>query len=238
MPRTKVTQYSTPTETEARCQQLQEEYLKPDCPQEIKDEFFLYLREYAQSIALKVIKRLGIFLPPSRVDEIKTDATLLLMSQYSKPGWKVMASFAGAIYWKVMDAMYKQADDERNSSIDFKFTEDSNSKELVDIIDSGTALPWQAAMGLEPVVDGNPENSIEQGISVAYEEIEELIDEAYEMLPYPTFLKFVPWLILQIRKPRTRNINLLFKKTFLSSKEENALDILLLETRNRVAEHT
>ena len=68
--------------TELECQRLQKLFLDPNCPQNIKDEFFLLLRTYARSIALKQIKRTGIYLLPERVDEIATDATLAVMNQY------------------------------------------------------------------------------------------------------------------------------------------------------------
>ena len=68
-------------------------------------------------------------------------------------------------------------------------------------------------------------------------EIQEIIDEAYEGLPYSTFVKFLPWLVLQIRKPKTRNIQRLFNKLFLTGKEEDAFNILLLEIRNRILQH-
>ena len=35
---------SQPPETELRCQELQAQYLQPDCPQSVKEEYFLLLR--------------------------------------------------------------------------------------------------------------------------------------------------------------------------------------------------
>lgn len=223
-------------QTELECQRLQKLFLDPDCPQNIKDEFFLLLRTYARSIALKQIKRTGIYLLPERVDEIATDATLAVMNQYQTPGWHIQASFAGILYWKVIEAMYSCADEEKNSSLNFKFSDDQNSKEITDAIDSGAMLPWQMRTGRQSTPD-DPAENLEYSVNIAFEEIVSLLDEAYLMLPYNTYMKFVPWLLLQIRKPKTRNIKALFSKLFLTSKEENALDILLLEMRNRIAKH-
>ena len=72
---------------------------------------------------------------------------------------------------------------------------------------------------------------------VSYEVIEELINDAYKMLPYPTFLRLLPWLLMKIRKPRTRNVTQLFEKMYLTTKERNAFDLLLLEMHNRVKVH-
>lgn len=223
--------------TELECRRLQELFLSPDCPSSVKDEFFLLLRTYARSIALKQIKRTSIYLLPERVDEIATDATLAVMKQYQTPGWHIEASFAGILYWKVIEAMYAPAKEEQTSSLNFKFSDDQNSKELSDAIDSGTVLPWQMNAG-EHTIPDDPAEQLGYTVNIAYEEISEIIDEAYLMLPFETYMKFVPWLLLQIRKPKTRNIKALFTKLFLSSKEENAMDILLLEVRNRVASHT
>lgn len=222
-----------PPKTEVECKRLQEEFLKEDCSQEVKDEYFMLLRTYARSLALKEIKRKGIFLPPERVDEICTDATLILMKQYSKPGWRVLTSFAGALYWKLLEAMYKQANEESMYSLNTTFTDDRDSKEILDLIGTNACLPWQSKFSLK--AEGSEIwDEISSEFNSANSEIESLIDDAYQMLPYTTFLKFLPWLLLQIRKPRTRNSQKLFKEKFLSGKEEDAFDILLLEMKNRI----
>lgn len=227
---------SQPPETEIKCQQLQEQYLQPDCPQSVKDEYFLLLRTYARSITLKEIKHKGIFLPPERVDEICTDAVLLILRQYRKEGWSIRASFAGALYWKVVEAMYGKADEEMVYSLNTTFTSDQDSKEVMDLVGSDSEMPWQQGQGREPVSD-DPADSITAQVNVAYDEIEDLINQAYEILPYPTFMRFLPWLLLQLRKPRTRNIQQLFDNLYLTNKESNAFDILWLEIRNRIEKH-
>lgn len=229
--------YSVPPKTELRLRELQEEYLKPDCPQSIKDDFFLLLRIYARSLTLKEIKRKGIFLPPERVDEISTDATLLLIKQYTKPGWRVLVSFGGTLYKKILEAMYGPASEDRAISLNTTFTNDQDSKEILDLISSRTCLPWQMNLNTESVED-SPEEILIQNMNASFSEIQDIIDEAYEGLPYNTFVKFLPWLVLQIRKPKTRNIQRLFNKLFLTGKEEDAFNILLLEIRNRILQHT
>lgn len=227
---------STPPQTEVTCKELQEKFLQEDCPQSIKDEYFLLLRTYARSLALKEIKRKNIFLQPERVDEICTDATLALMHQYSKPGWKIRKSHAGALYWKIMEAMYKPANEDMVYSLNATFTENSDSKEVMDLVGSNVTLPWQEKTGFGNSTD-DPQDTILHEVNASYSEIAEIVDEAFNMLPYSTFIRFLPWLVLQIRKPRTRNIQKLFNKVYLSGKEEDAFDILLLEIRNRILQH-
>lgn len=228
--------YGVPPQTELDCRRLQEEFLKPNCPKKIKDDYFMLLRVYARSLALKEIKRKNIFLPPERVDEICTDAVILTMNQYQKnPGWKIEASFAGMLRWKIVEAMYKPAKEERNFSLNTTFSDDQDSKEILDLIGSNAMLPWGVTMDDE-------ENSIIgddflSKFDVSYEVIEELINDAYKMLPYPTFLRLLPWLLMKIRKPRTRNVIQLFEKMYLTTKERNAFDLLLLEMHNRLKVH-
>lgn len=229
---------STPPQTELDCRRLQELYMQPDCPQKVKDEYFMLLRTYARSIALKEIKSKSstLYLPPERIDEICTDATLLLMKQYNKEGWCVWGSFAGALWWKVIEAMYGSAKEEKNYSLNTTFTEDQDSKEVIDLIGDNMDTPWDASQGREPK-GNNPVDSLLAQINSSFSEIKDVIDQAYDILPYPTFMRFLPWLILQIRKPRTRNAVQLFERLFLTNKESNAFDILWLEIRNRIASH-
>lgn len=222
--------------TELELQELQRLYLEDRDNKEISDKYFFLLRTYARSITLKVIKRKGIYLQPERVDEISTDATLLLLDQYSKDGWKVSVSFAGILIWKVYEAMYDQADDDQNSSLNATFTDDKDSKEVMNLVGSGSYLPWTVTVHGQTLED-NPSDIVSKNLNVAFSEIEGVIEEAYQILPYRTFMRFVPWVVLKLRKPKTRNIESLFKRLFLSSKEEDAFDILLLEIHNRISQH-
>ena len=137
--------------------------------------------------------------------------------------------------WKIVEAMYKPAKEERNFSLNTTFSDDQDSKEILDLIGSNAMLPWGVTMDDE-------ENSIIgddflSKFDVSYEVIEELINDAYKMLPYPTFLRLLPWLFMKIRKPRTRNVTQLFEKMYLTTKERNAFDLLLLEMHNRLKVH-
>ena len=232
---TTVTQYSAPTETEKNLQELQDLFLKNKDNREISDKFFMLLHTYARSLTLQEVKRKSLFLPPERIDEICTDATLLLLDQYRVDGWKIQASFAGALRYKIWDAMYKRKNDEMNFSLNTTFTEDNDSKEIMDLIGTNTILPWQMIDG--STVSDDPFDSIASTMNIAYSEIEEVIKEAHAALPYKSFMRFLPWLILQIRRPKTRNIQQLFRDLYITSREEDAFNILLLEIRNRIINH-
>lgn len=227
-----------PPETELRLRDLQSQYLQDKNNTQVRDEFFLMLRDYARSLTLQRIKRSAIFLPPERVDEICTDATLDLMEQYSKEGWFVDSSFAGLLFWKVQRAMYGQQDDEKNSSLNVTFDDSDNSKEIIDIVSYNSTLGWNATVTSYDDTINTFNDDFLSEVNTSFNEVTSVVDEAFDILPYRVFMRFVPWLVLQFRKPKTRNIQSLFFKLYLTNKEENAFDILLLEIYNRISKES
>ena len=228
--RTKAVIYSPPTETELRLQELQEKFLDPNgCSKADKDEFFLVMRMYARSITLQMIKSKGLVLPPERVDEVCTDATLAILKQYQKVGWKIEASFAGALRWKVIESLYGPKNEESHYSLNTTFSDDTDSKEMLDLV-SSSSLPWSNDSYCD-----DPEETTFNQYSAVVEEVKRLLDEAYEILDYRLYVRFLPWLLLNIRKTRARNVMQTFTSCFLTSREESAFELLLLELRNRLS---
>ena len=224
------TKYTPPPETEIILTALQELYLKPGCSRALRDRYFMLMRSYARSILLKEIKRKGIVFPPEKVEELATDSTLLLMNQYTKEGWKISASFAGALRWKVVESLYGDSKGEMNYSLNRTFSEDSNAKEMLDLM-SNSNTPWYNHTSQDPA------DEVAENENTAIEEVRTLVAQAYDILPYKVYLKFLPWLLLKLRKPRIRNVMMQFSRIFLNSKEEEAFDLLLLEMRNRIMMH-
>ena len=228
--RTKAVIYSPLTETELRLQELQEKFLDPNgCSKADKDEFFLVMRMYARSITLQMIKSKGLVLPPERVDEVCTDATLAILKQYQKVGWKIEASFAGALRWKVIESLYGPKNEESHYSLNTTFSDDTDSKEMLDLV-SSSSLPWSNDSYCD-----DPEETTFNQYSAVVEEVNRLLDEAYEILDYRLYVRFLPWLLLNIRKTRARNVMQTFTSCFLTSREESAFELLLLELRNRLS---
>ena len=228
--RTKAVIYSPPTETELKLQELQERFLDPNgCSKADKDEFFLVMRMYARSITLQMIKSKGLVLPPERVDEVCTDATLAILKQYQKVGWKIEASFAGALRWKVIESLYGPKNEESHYSLNTTFSDDTDSKEMLDLV-SSSSLPWSNDSYCD-----DPEETTFNQYSAVVEEVNRLLDEAYEILDYRLYVRFLPWLLLNIRKTRARNVMQTFTSCFLTSREESAFELLLLELRNRLS---
>lgn len=232
----KVKDSSVP-QTELELQRLQKLFLEDKTNKQIREQYFMLLRVYARSIALKVIKRKGIFLTPERVDEISTDSTLAVMKQYEKEGWSISVSFAGVLIWKVYEAMYAQANEEMNSSLNLTFSDEKESKEIMDFVGYNSTLPWNTKGKDTYDINENPANSLQKEVNVSFDEIREVIDNAYNMMPYSTYLRFVAWLVLKMRKPKVRNILTLFNSYYLSNREDNLFEFLFLEIHNKIALH-
>ena len=222
--------YTPPPETEIILAVLQEFYIDPTAKKEIKDRYFLEMQQYARSILLKEIKRKGLVFPLHTIEELSINATIFLMSQYMKEGWKISASFAGALRWKVIEALYGDANDEMNYSLNRTLGSNDNSKEALDMISVRSSLWYQHEIS-------DPSDIVLNEYNAAVEEVEYLISQAYEILPYRVYMRFLPWLLLKIRKPKVKNIMTQYKKCFLTNKEEEAFEILLMEMRNRILQH-
>jgi hypothetical protein len=228
MARVKKTTVKPPTEIELGI--MQEKFLE-DPERRIPDDYFLLLKAYARSITLKKIKTKQIYLPPERVDEIATEATILMLSQYKKPEWKVKDSFHGALQWKVIEAMYTDSDDDRAFSLN-QVVGESGTQELTDILDRiGASVMWNKN-------SLDPQEEILKNINVIPSEIDEVIYEAAEVMSYHQIFLFRIYLLLQLRRPKVRFTLPAFKELFLDERTEEAFDLLMLEIRNRISAYS
>jgi|LSQX01.3.fsa_nt_gb hypothetical protein len=222
---------TTKPPTEIALGEMQERMLR-DPEKKVPEDYFFLLKNYARSITLKKIKSKQIFLPPERVDEIATEATLLMLNQYKKPGWKVDASFHGVLQWKVVEAMYGDASEDITTSLNLVIGDNAN-QEVADIFKKlGAVPPW-----LDENPENDPANLFMKSVDISFEEIQSVIREASEVLPYHMMLLFYVYLLLRLRRPKTRLTFPSFKKFFLDSKSEDVFDLLMLEIRNRIASH-
>lgn len=213
-------------ETEVKLELLQEEYMTN--PEVVLNEYFLLLKSYARSICLKEIKG-KIYLDPDRVEEVAVEATLKLLAQYKKADWKVWGSFFGAIRWKVVEALYEDAEEESNISMNL-YVGDS-TRELGDILDKiGAQTLWKRD-------SEDPQDSFFRFADVSISEIKKVIAEAAEVLDARQQILFSAYLLLKLRRPKARLVFPAFSEYFLTTKEEEAFELLLLEIRNRVSEN-
>lgn len=215
-------------ETEVRLEQLQEVYMDNPKDRDVFNEYFLLLKSYARSICLKEIKS-KIYLEPDRVEEVAVEATLKLLAQYNKPDWKVWGSFFGALRWKVVEALYQDAEEE--SAISMNLYVGDSTRELGDVLEKiGAQTLWKG--------DGeNPQDVFFKTADVSLSEIKAVLEEAATVLNPRQRLLFHAYLLLKLRRPKARLVFPAFSSLFLTTKEEEAFELLLLEIRNRIAEN-
>lgn len=236
----KVKYNNSPPETERNLMALQSQYLEDKTNSKVFNEFFLLVKAYSRSITLSILKRLGKFLPPERVDEISVDATLKTFKMYNKEGWAVKGSWKGQLYYKCVEALWGKAKEEQQSktSLNLEVGEDGG-KELVDLLsDSQGVIPWES--------DGDGSGSYDpvtvmfRGINVAPEEIKECLDNAYMHMDMDEYILFLSWVLLRIRKPSGFDKCMEnFRKRFLEDKRgyEEDFDAYWLDLHTRLENH-
>lgn len=219
--------------TEARLQDLQAKFLADRADEAVMKEFFCLMKDYARSFVLQQLKKTKKGLTPERVDEIATEMVVKTFEQYKKhSNWRVAKSFGGQLKCKMLEAMYGPKEEEKQNSLNERLKE--SEKEVVDMLsDSQGVVPWNPDNSILDPYD--PVDSLMLQMNVVPEETDRLLDAAYEALPYKTYIVFLCWLLLKLRKPKTRNITENFKKTVnLTSQEEEAFEYLLLEMKHRI----
>lgn len=216
--------------TEILLTDMQDIYLANPKDEKNFHSYFTLLKAYARSLALKEIKT-KVYLDPDHIDGVATEAVLKLLNQYRKPGWKVWGSFAGALRWKVVEALYQDAEEESSQSLNLFLGTDSN-RELGDILDKiGAVTLWKQE-------SDDPQEIFISAHDSSKAEVFEILREATEVLPYRLVLLFHAYLLLKLRRPKTRLTLPAFKQYFLDAKAEEAFELLLLEIRNRVTAHS
>jgi len=207
---------------------LQEKYLI-DRDTTVWTEMFGIIYNYARSLTLKKIKG-KIFLEEDLVNDAATHAALKFMQRYNTdPDFKVDYSFAGVLKWKVIEALYGDYQEDNHVSLNLSIGE-SNQGELGDT---------QVRNKFESVTcqDNcfNPESSLD--IVDINEDIHKILCELDEELGYNERLEILTrmYVLLHLRKPKSRHAKLLFKKYYIHSyKDEQIIELTLMELRNRL----
>jgi len=214
-------------ETEQKLEELQTIYLETRDTQIWKEMFDIMIR-YARSLTLKVNKG-KVFLEPDHVLGVATDAAIKVMERYNDPTFKIDHSFAGLLRWKVIESLYGGWEEDVHLSLNFIMQEDASSKvELGDLQEKLGATTLGANFTVE--LD---EASFDDLVAVVKDILKEfdLACDNYRL----TLLSRL-YLLLLLRKSKIRHSLSIFKRYLnLTPKEEEVLDLLLLEVRNRLS---
>jgi len=215
--------------TEKELIRLQDEWIlnKSD---ETLAPFFGMMITYTRSLTLK-INRGKVYLAPSRVIEIATDAVLKVFEKYSAdPGFKVKSSFAGQVKYPILELLYgsKQKKIDRVISLNSMISYD-NDNELIDIQEK---LKFTSISKSDYTIDSSKDL---QEVSAL---IRGVFNEAKSILTHRQLLLFRTGLLLWVRRPKSRFAIPRFVKMFFSTEEEQVFEIFMLEIRNRIMELT
>ena len=212
-------------ETEVRLSELQEIYLATQDPA-AWTEMFETMIKYARSLTLKVNKG-KVYLDPEHVLAVATDSAIKIMVRYSQPGFRIEHSFGGLLRWKVLESLYGNWEEESHLSLNAIVGDDSSNTELGDLQDKMHLQSLGSQFTVE--MDESRLEDLTQNVRSILNEFDVAVDS------YRLSLSARLYLLLTLRKSKIRQSANLFKQYIkLEPKEEQALDLLLLEIRNRL----
>lgn len=213
-------------ETEVILEDLQNKYMETRDPQVWKEMFDIMIK-YARSLTLKINKG-KVYLEPEHVLGVATDAAIKIMERYSDPEFKITHSFAGLLKWKVIESLYGGWEEEAHLSLNYVFQEDSSTK-----TELGDLQSKIHATSLTPELVTELKEDDAENLIFTLNNILKEYDEACNS--YRSSLIGRAYLLLWLRKSKIRHAPSLFKRYIdLPPKEEEILDLLLLEIRNRL----
>ena len=213
-------------ETEIRLSELQEIYLTTRDPEAWREMFDTMIK-YARSLTLKV-NRGKVYLDPEHVLAVATDSAIKIMERYNQPNFRIEHSFGGLLRWKVLESLYGNWEEESHMSLNAIVGDDSGNKtELGDLQDKMNLHPLSPAFSVE--MDESQFLNIIDNVRDIIEEFDYAVDS------YRLSILARLYILLTFRKSKVRQSIASFKQyASLNIKEEQALDLLLLEIRNRL----
>ena len=190
-------------------------------------EMFETMIKYARSLTLKVNKG-KVYLDPEHVLAVATDSAIKIMERYNQPSFRIEHSFGGLLRWKVLESLYGNWEEESHVSLNTIIGDDSGNKtELGDLQDKMHLQPLGAQFTVE--IDESKLENLTESIQAILTEFDMAVD-SYRLSMFARL-----YVLLTFRKSKVRQSINLFKQFIkLDPKEEQVLDLLLLEIRNRL----
>jgi hypothetical protein len=187
--------------------------------------------QYARSLVLKATKG-KVFLEPDHVMGVATDAAIKIMRRYhDDPDFKIEKSFGGLLRWKVIESLYGDRQEESHLSLNHIVSEEGGHvTELGDLQSSIGFHTSTSHVSDEPILDSILVQEMYGVVRSVLNEFDEAVDN------YRLSLLARIFVLLLIRKSKIRHsMNIFRRHMHMSPKEEEALDLLLLEVRNRLS---
>ena len=215
--------------TEIKLTELQEQYLATR-DEKVWQEMFSIMIQYARSLVLKATKG-KVFLDPDHVIGVATDAAIKIMRRYhDDPDFLIDRSFGGLLRWKVIESLYGDRQEESHLSLNHIVSEEGgHTTELGDLQASIGFHTSTGAVSDEPILDGLLAQEMYSVVRTVLSEFDIAVDS------YRLSLLARLFVLLLVRKSKIRHsMNIFRRHMHMKPKEEEALDLLLLEIRNRL----
>ncbi len=196
-------------------------------------KMFEEMVKYCRSLVLKTIKG-KTYLNPDHVQEVALESTMRLMAQYQKPAFVINASFAGYLQFKILEVLYntKTIQDDMTMSLNHLVENSSRAGHAVELEDLAESLnftylaqPNKYIASIDPsqyLLDSNSE-AIETCLSVS--------KEVFTLVGFRKGFRVALGLLQFMRKSPTYEK----LRASLTPTQVSALDLSLLEIRNRLA---
>jgi hypothetical protein len=224
----KIAKPKPPTEIELT--DLQEKYLATG-DEAIWSQMFDIMIKYARSLTLKQNKG-KVFLEPEHITAVATDAAIKIMERYKRgDGFRIDRSFGGLLRWKVIESLYGDYQEDIHLSLNHILSQDAgHSTELGDLQDKVGFNSFTNQHVYEPDMTESDVKTVQRTIHSVLSDYDDAVGS------YRLWLLGRAYLLLNTRQSRIRQAPVLFKRILgVSQKEEEVLDLLLLEVRNRLA---
>ena len=222
-------------DTEVNLGELQEKLLSEyrstgEWNEVIWNEMFAIMINYARSLVLKATKG-KVFLEPEHVSAVATDAAIKIMKRYKEDDdFLIDRSFGGLLRWKVIESLYGDYQEDNHLSLNHIVSEEGgHTTELGDL---------QTSVGFTNL--GNHQ-SYEQDLDIVKSiDLMKIVDDVLNDFDsavdsYRLSMMGRVYLLLTMRKSKVRHsMNIFRRYADMHPKEEEALELLLLEVRNRI----
>lgn len=215
--------------TEIELAELQDQYLATK-DENIWRKMFDIMISYARSFVLKATKG-KTFLDPDHVQAVATDAAIKIMKRYhDDKTFYIDRSFGGLLRWKVIESLYGDYQEDNHLSLNYVVSEEGGHvTELGDLQASIGFSTTSAEVSDEPILDKIMADELGRTVGLVLEEFDDAVDS------YRLSLLGRLYLLLMMRKSKVRHSLNIFKRyAKMGPKEEEALDLLILEIRNRL----
>lgn len=217
--------------TEIKLSELQERYLATQ-DNAVWEEMFSIMINYARSLVLKQTKG-KVFLDPDHVSAVSTDAAIKIMKRYhEEEGFKITHSFGGLLRWKVIESLYGGYQEDNHISLNHVVSSEGGHVTELGDLQSTASLNSLYHQSYEQDLDNMNSFDIRKIVNQILNEFDQSVDS------YRLSMLGRVYLLLIMRKSKIRHSVNIFKRVMdIRPREEEVLDLLMLEVRNRVVPH-